>query len=259
MYLTNLAVNLALKYMPNYPFMILYNLIWARGRLRITRAEEGWLITCFPKSKRERSMPKLSFLASTPKCLAGGWDEFEHKVERFFKIEPDDTVLDAGACNGDLTVPMAMKAKKVIAIEPHPVNAKYLRMNLRPFTNCTVIEKALWKEKGQVTFHLYYLPTGHSIGYIKGNEETITVEADTLDNLFLGQKIDFVKIDVQAAEVDVLEAGKKFLSTVPKLIVETHYRTLPKRTYPRCLEIVKELGFHTEFAWDNGIIYAWRK
>ena len=260
MFLSNFVVNVALKYMPNYPFMMLYNLLWARGRLKISRVDEGWLITCLPVNERERGLPRLAFLSSTPKCLAGGWDEFEHKFERFFKVEPTDTVLDIGACNGDATVPFALRARRVIAVEPHPVNAKYLRLNLRQFSNCTVIEKALWKERGQVTFHLYHLPTGHSIEYAKGKEKTITVKADTLDNLFLGQNIDFAKIDVQAVEVEVLEAGRKFLSTVPKVIVETHYRTSPtKRTYPRCLEIMKELGFHTEFAWDNGIIYAWKE
>ena len=260
MWLGKFVVDLAFKHLPDRLFASLYNLLCARGRLRISREGKDWRVTCFGLNSGEWKFPRLSFITPTPKCLAGGWDEFESKFERFFKIEPTFACLDVGACMGDSTVPMAWKARSVVAMEPEPRNAKYLRLNLANFNNCAVLEKAAWKEKGQVVFHCYYLPTGHSIEPAKGKERVIIVEADTLDNLFLGRHFDFVKIDVQAVEVDVLEAGRKFLSTVPRLIVETHYRTIPeKRTYPRVIEILKELGFHTEFAWDNGIIYAWRE
>jgi len=56
------------------------------------------------------------------------------------------------------------------------------------------------------------------------------VSCDTLDNIVGDRKIDFAKIDVQGAEVQVLEGGARFLRTARKLVVETHDQYNVKRT-----------------------------
>jgi len=46
----------------------------------------------------------LELLSPTPKFLSVKLREFEDRMERFFKIEKGDVVLDVGACIGDTTV-----------------------------------------------------------------------------------------------------------------------------------------------------------
>ncbi len=201
-------------------------------------------------------------LSPTPKFLGFGLKEFENKCERFFKIDKGDTVLDVGACIGDTTVPMAMKAGptgRVIAVEPHPVNIGYLRLNLADFDNVEIISKAIWNEKGIVKFNVHSTPTGHSILEDKERNSYIEVPSDTLDNIFSDRRIDFAKIDVQGAEVQVLQGGDKFLETTRKLVVETHERfNIDKRTYPKVLEILTKYDYEIRFAADNGVVYAWQ-
>jgi len=75
----------------------------------------------------------ITLVSPTPKFLGFGLRDFEMRFERFFKIEPSETALDVGACIGDTTVPMPIKTGftgKVIAVEPHPLNIKYLKLNL---------------------------------------------------------------------------------------------------------------------------------
>jgi FkbM family methyltransferase len=205
----------------------------------------------------------ITLVSPTPKFLGFGLKVFETKFERFFKIEKSETVLDVGACIGDTTVPMAIKTGstgKIIAVEPHPLNIKYLKLNLANFNNVEIIGIALWNEKGTVRFNVHDSPTGHSILEDKERDNYIEVQSDTLDNLFSDKKIDFAKIDVQGAEVQVLEGGNKFLETVRKLVVETHDRfNTAKRTYPKVIEILKKYDFkEVRFVLGNGVVYAWR-
>ncbi|MEM3448731.1 MAG: hypothetical protein QXQ64_05175 [Candidatus Bathyarchaeia archaeon] len=76
----------------------------------------------------------MQLLSPTPKFLGFGFKQFTNKFERFFKIEKGETVADIGACIGDTTLPMCVKAGadvKIFAVEPHPVNVSYLKLNLK--------------------------------------------------------------------------------------------------------------------------------
>ncbi|MEM2211633.1 MAG: FkbM family methyltransferase [Nitrososphaerales archaeon] len=240
---------------PNHIFPLIANTYYyvsSKEGVKIKRVGNNWLI----------QRDKIKLLSPTPKFLGFGLKIFENKFERFFKINKGDIALDIGACIGDTTIPMAIKTGltgKVIAVEPHPINVKYLKFNTAIFKNIEIIEKALWNERKTVKLYLYNLPTGHSIIPSKErNYGVIDVPADTLDNLFNNNKrIDFVKIDVQGAEIQVLQGGSKFFEKAQKLVVETHNRfDVEKRTYPKVLEILRNYYSEIHFCMDNGIVYA---
>jgi FkbM family methyltransferase len=244
-----------IKNCPNWLFPTISNTYYAlssKEKVKIKKTENGWTV----------QKGEIKLASPTPKFLGFGLKSFENKFERFFQIEKGDTVLDVGACIGDTTIPMAIKTGptgKIIAVEPHPLNVKYLKINLADFKNAEIIEKALWNEKKQIKFNVHSTPTGHSIIAAKERDKSIQVSADTLDNLFGDRKIDFAKIDVQGAEAQVLEGGDKFLKTTRKLAVETHCRyDAAARTYPKVLEILKKYDCKIRFTEDNGVVYAWR-
>ncbi len=71
-------------------------------------------------------------------------------------VRPGMTVLDLGSNIGYSTLLLSSLTGPegcVIAIEPHPANARLLRRNLRRnrARNVTVIEAAAWNEPGTVT------------------------------------------------------------------------------------------------------------
>lgn len=247
-----------IKKCPNWLFPTVSNAYYAVSKgsdeqVKITKVDDGWLV----------QKDSLRLLSPTPKFLGFGMREFENKCERFFKIEEGDTVLDVGACIGDTTVPMVMKTGatgKVIAVEAYPPNIPYLERNLSGFSNVEIIHKALWNQKGTITFHVSDTPTGHSIMEDAGRKRQIEVPSDTLDSLFGDRAFDFAKIDVQGAEAEVLEGGDRFLQTTRKLVVETHWRyDVEKKTFPRVLEILGKYDIEVHFVEDNGVVYAWRK
>jgi len=239
------------KYSPDWLFVPVYNSLLNKDRrIKVKKVNEGWLI-------RGEEQGDLELLSPTPKFLSVKLREFEDRMERFFKIAKGDVVLDVGACIGDTTVPMAIKAGsngKVIAVEPDPSNAKYLKLNTSPFGNVEIIEKGIWKERGTIELKLHKGPTGHSIvqasygGYIDKTQ----IQVDTLDNLFSSQRIDVAKIDVQGAEIEVLGAADNFLKNTPKIIVGTHSDSLHNAVW----EILKR--YYPETRSVKNYVHAWR-
>lgn len=132
---------------------------------------------------------------------------------------------------------------KVIAIEPEPVNLKYLAINTKELGNVDIIDYAVWESKGIMSLNTFSSPAGHSL--IWGDKDSVKVKTDTLDNLTKKYpKIDYIKIDVQGAEINVLSKAKDLFNRCGKWVIETHYRNdKDKATYPKVMELMRNAGF----------------
>ena len=99
---------------------------------------------------------------------------------------------------------------------------------------------------------------------LKYNGETIVVETDTLDNLLLRfgiQKVDFLKIDVEGSEIEVLKGSVHTLEITEKIVVETHIRDGRKTSY-EVQQLLKSCGFRTKLRVMtpiNDLIYGLKK
>jgi FkbM family methyltransferase len=128
----------------------------------------------------------------------------------------------------------------VYSFEADPEIAARLRGNLA-FNNCqqaSVEQKAVWSESSTVSFERVDANTSpdRGLGHVASGgtttAQTITVEAVSLDEFVAKHTApDFVKCDVEGAEVAVFQSATKLLKeTRPILLVETHsaenHRTL---------------------------------
>jgi SAM-dependent methyltransferase len=104
----------------------------------------------------EERMAKASFLGNG----AGYWDKraplicgvtrnnpFVTQTLKRLRVRSTDTVLDLGAGNGALTIPLSRKVKSVTALDSSPVMLKLLRQRMREdgATNIRVVRKD-WQE-----------------------------------------------------------------------------------------------------------------
>jgi len=178
-----------------------------------------------------------------------------------FEVEKGDTVLDVGAWVGGFSVPAAFRAERVVAVEPHPLNLIYLRRNVAGLGNVEVVEEALWRKKGRMRLFLGPSSLQHSLIAGKGAhlaeaKSWVWVRTETLDGLVsrLGlRRVDFLKMDVEGAEVEILRRGKRTLGITRKIAVAAYHSWRGEQTWPRVREMLEGAGFSTEVT-EKGIV-----
>ena len=166
----------------------------------------------------------------------------------WFEVEPGGTVLDVGAYMGWFTVPAAKRAGKqgfIVAVEPEPENLAFLRVNVSKLGNVQIVEKCAWK--GRQRMKLYIGPTYlmHSL-VLPYKGDYIWVQSDTLDNIISGlgiDKVDFIKIDVEGAELEVLEGAERVLKNAKKVAAAAYHVRKGKQTWPEVRRILEQKGF----------------
>jgi FkbM family methyltransferase len=120
--------------------------------------------------------------------------------------------IDVGANFGAFVIPLAKLAQntRFFAFEPNPMTAGALRANIRlnGVANVTAIEAAISDADGEVTFSDTNDPATNRI--LEADDHGLTVVARSLDSFcheYALERIDFLKIDVEGAELDVLHGA----------------------------------------------------
>ena len=154
--------------------------------------------------------------------------------------------LDVGAHIGKYALQVAKIVGgkvKVIAIEPFIECYKDLNKSteLNDFNNVTPLNIAAWNKSSNLKLFIGNKRGLNSIKYDKGLGY-VEVEAKALD-MVLSQinvnRVDWIKIDVEGAEYEVLQGLKNTLKKdSPKLVVE-----VKKENKRKVLNIMKELNY----------------
>jgi len=160
--------------------------------------------------------------------------EFEpHLVEFFGRAVPEGgTVIDIGANIGVHTLALSriVGGGRVVAVEPAPANLRHLEWNIaaNDCSNVTVAAVGLSDEPGQA--ELNFSSTHPGGAFLADtdvhDQEAFHIELSTLDAIAdeLGiDQLDLVKIDVEGSEPQVLEGGRRVLTTHrPVVIMEAN-------------------------------------
>lgn len=176
----------------------------------------------------------------------------------FAKLREGDTVLDIGAYAAVTSIIFSELVGikgTVFAFEADRDNLTCALRNikmaqrLRGFTNIKLIEKAVWSNSNGIEFSnegamgsSAVAITGHGRGPVT-NVPSITLSDFCAISAI--DKIDFIKIDIEGGEIEVLENSKDvLLRFAPKLIVEPHYVGGELST-ERCCKILREIGYQS--------------
>ena len=160
-----------------------------------------------------------------------GTHDERYIVTKLLKIiKPGDICWDVGANIGFYTCLLASLVEDsgaIVAFEPAARTYGYLNENvsLNQFTNVTVVNKGLGDKQEQRP--LYYSEAGlaegtASLKYADGRAASERVTLDTIDSLIPELPIpDFIKIDVEGYQLEVLRGAESCLKThAPLLIAE---------------------------------------
>jgi FkbM family methyltransferase len=180
------------------------------------------------------------------------------------EVKPGMIVYDIGANVGYQTLIAAEILNgtgHVYALEPDPRNAKLLRMSVKKngYKNVSVRECAISNEICELDFHLSDATNLSSVQKTKHSRDVVKVRAITLDSIVkenVGQPLDnlpkpqFIKMDVEGHEVEVLDGGMHlFNENFPcKILIEVH-PIFYSDTHSLGLQFIRlfNLGFTTKY------------
>ena len=167
-------------------------------------------------------------------------------IDQIYKqsLPPKAIILDCGA-NIGLSVLWFKQLNadaQIIAFEPDPANFLLLKKNIDSYKleNITCHHAAVWNEDTTRTFSA---DGGMASSFASANStDTIRVTCLRLKK-FLQQPIDFLKLDIEGAEWDVLKDCAESLVSVKRIFVEYHGQFDEQEKLIQLLEILRSAGF----------------
>src|SRR5215217_730238 len=187
----------------------------------------------------------------------------EDDIIKRFTPKEGDIVVDIGAHIGLYTIISSKRVGangKVVAIEAHPGNFEMLNSNIKlnQLTNVIPLNYAVYSKETKVKL---YLPSGES-GFTKYNtimpnwinaqEKFVEVNANTLDyllqlNEIRQEEVNWIKIDVEGAEFEVLKGATNVLSKSKDIAILMELHGPPDVYRPKVEEFVNLYNFKIEF------------
>jgi FkbM family methyltransferase len=196
----------------------------------------------------------------------------ENEIIELFRPKQGDIVVDVGAHIGRYTIIASKRVGtngKVIAIEAHPGNYEMLNRNieLNGLTNVTTLNYAVYSKETKIKLFLPGEKSNRTIyntlisTRATDEEKFVEVNADTLDDLLQNNEIshadiNWIKIDVEGAELEVLKGADSIMSHSKNitLLIEVHDIEDGKNVYRPIMDLMEKYNFKIEFenTWPNG-------
>ena len=178
--------------------------------------------------------------------------DYEISSVKLLKLNADSTFVDVGANYGFYTLFAASKCAKgkVISIEANKTLFKHMKENvaINDFKNVECLNYAIWDKSGKEIKLYEDIISGHNPSCIGSGKNYSIIKTITLDKIvsdFSLVKIDWLKMDIESAEVKALEGAKEALKITENFLLEIH----SKKNGEECERLLKNNGF------DIGIIY----
>jgi FkbM family methyltransferase len=195
----------------------------------------------------------------------------EDEIIEHFTPKQGDIVIDIGAHIGRYTIIASKRVGmngKVVAIEASPSNFEMLNRNiqLNQLTNIISLNHVVYSKEAKIKLYLPGQESGHTIYNTiisdrATNEKFVETNANTLDYLLQSngikqEQINWIKIDVEGAEFEVLKGATNVLSNSKDiaLLIEIHNLRDSTNLYRSIVEFLNLYNFNIEFekTYENG-------
>jgi FkbM family methyltransferase len=182
-------------------------------------------------------------------------------------VRSGDVVLDCGASDGDFSrQALSAGAKLVVAIEISPASVECLRRNLAPEIaagRAIVYPKGVWDKNDTLSLNVddQNFAANSVVLHAPGAHATFQAQLTTIDqivNELALSRVDFIKMDVEGAEVNALRGARETLLRFrPRLAIATEHKPDDETAIPNAVRAIKsdyqaECGY---CAQSNGHIH----
>ena len=182
-------------------------------------------------------------------------------------VRAGDVVLDCGASDGDFSrQALNAGAKLVVAVEISPASVECLRRNLAPEIaagRAIVYPKGVWDKNDTLPLNVAdeNFAANSVVLHVPGAHPTFQAQLTTIDQIVSELallRVDFIKMDVEGAEVNALHGASDTLRRFrPRLAIATEHKPDDETTIPNAIRAIKsdyqaECGY---CAQSNGHIH----
>lgn len=130
------------------------------------------------------------------------------------------------------------------AFEPDPNIFETLSFNINSFgfKNVELNQKAIWNKNEKLKFKQ---EGGFSGRIPKPSDDMNLIEVDAIDlkKIIENRTINFLKLDIEGSEYEVLKSCKDVLGNIENIFIEYHSHSHEKQTLHEILEILQNQGF----------------
>jgi len=171
---------------------------------------------------------------------------FFENIYKFHSEKKNPLIIDCGAHIGMslLYFKQQYPNATVLAFEPDINNFELLKKNINEwkFYDVHIFQNPVWISNDEINFQA----SGAMGGKISGKSETpdsnIKLKAIRLYEV-LDKEVDFLKIDIEGAEYEVIKDCKQKLHLVNNLFVEYHSTFEEQSNLIEILQIINDAGF----------------
>jgi FkbM family methyltransferase len=172
---------------------------------------------------------------------------------KYYSPEKGDIIIDGGSYPGEFTVlcsHLVGENGKIIAFEPDPKNYLHVKMLLERnnLTNVVLFNKGLWDKDAIVKFHSKNtVGSTFMISNEKNSQNSIEIPCVNLEaelNRLNIDHINFIKMDIEGAEITVLKGIKNLLSKHKvHLSIASYHIVDEKKTCFSVENILRDYGY----------------
>jgi FkbM family methyltransferase len=173
--------------------------------------------------------------------------------QHFYKVKANDIVLDAGANCGHLSIffsKLVGNGGQVYAFEPDTFNMERINQNRNLnkdlADNIKIEELLLWDENKLIDF--YEAGTvGSSAIWIPDTDKCVQKQAVRIDDWVVKnniKKLDFIKMDIEGAEIEALEGCRQTIENLkPNFAIASYHIVNGEPTYIKVEEFFKKMNY----------------
>jgi len=175
-------------------------------------------------------------------------EAYEYALRRYFEDMTQGVFIDIGSHVGKYTIKVARQLGnkgRVISVEPESSNFEILKTNvqLNNLSNVTLLNVACWNKNEKLRLYLAQSTGDHSVKNAV-SMDFVEVSAFKLDDILKDlqiDRVDFIKVDAEGADGEVLEGAEETIAKNPhlKIIFEAANRD----NLAKCQEVLGKYGF----------------
>jgi len=171
-------------------------------------------------------------------------------------LRPGMTVVDIGSNIGYYVIIESLQVGPkghIIAFEPFPDSFKILQKNisLNSLKNTVKsLQKAIGSRTGAATFYTYPMANWNSFTKHGESARKIEIDMTTLDCLEEIKTTDFVRMDVEGFEVEVIQGMSSLLGKWrPMLCIELHPHIIDPQKLVEMVRYLESLGYGLQHSY----------